>query len=103
MPRMRTPVMLLIVSSCAAAQSITGALAGFVTDPTDASIPKASVLLRHNATGAERPAETNEAGRFFFGSLQPGAYTLTIEAAGFRRLERTNVNVPAAETVSLSA
>lgn len=99
---MRALVLLLLVSACAWAQSITGALSGTVTDPSGAAIPKASVLLRHAATGAERSSESNEAGRFFFGSLQPGAYTLAIEAPGFRRLERTNVNVPAAETVSLN-
>ncbi|MEP7366556.1 MAG: carboxypeptidase-like regulatory domain-containing protein, partial [Acidobacteriota bacterium] len=93
---------LLILVCCAYSQSITGSLTGVVTDPSDATIPKASVLLRYTATGAERSATTNEAGRFFFGSLQPGAYTLAIEAGGFRRLERTNVNVPAAETVSLN-
>ena len=99
---MRLLGLLLLTSLTALAQSITGSLAGVVTDPTDAAIPKAAVVLRLNATGAERTADTNEAGRFFFGSLQPGAYTLTIEAAGFRRLERTNVNVTAAETVSLN-
>ncbi|MCC6293160.1 MAG: carboxypeptidase regulatory-like domain-containing protein [Bryobacterales bacterium] len=99
---MRALVLLLLVSACAWAQSITGALSGTVTDPSGAAILKASVLLRHAATGAERSSESNEAGRFFFGSLQPGAYTLAIEAPGFRRLERTNVNVPAAETVSLN-
>ena len=98
---MKALVILLLVSVCSWAQSITGALSGTVTDPSGAAIVKASVLLRHTATGAERSSESNEAGRFFFGSLQPGAYTLAIEAPGFRRLERTNVNVPAAETVSL--
>ncbi|MBK7931348.1 MAG: carboxypeptidase regulatory-like domain-containing protein [Bryobacterales bacterium] len=99
---MRLLGLLFLTSLSVLAQSITGSLAGVVTDPTDAAIPNAAVVLRLDATGAERTADTNEAGRFFFGSLQPGAYTLSIEAAGFRRLERTNVNVPAAETVSLN-
>jgi len=102
MPRMKALAGLLTLCCCAYSQSITGALSGVVTDPSDAAIPKASVLLRYNSTGAERSADTNDAGRFFFGSLQPGAYTLAVEAAGFRRLERTNINVPAAETVSLN-
>lgn len=99
---MRVFVVLLVVSHCAWAQSITGSLAGAVTDPTDAAIPKAAVRLTSTATGAERSATTNEAGRFFFASLQPGVYTLSIEAQGFRRLERTNINVIAAETQSLN-
>ncbi len=91
----------LIGSLCAFAQSITGAISGVVTDPSDAVISGVSVRLTSTATGAARSATTGETGRFFFGSLQPGAYQLAIEAHGFRRLEQTNINVSAAETVSL--
>jgi hypothetical protein len=86
----------------ACAQSITGAISGTVTDPTTAAIAGASLRLTSSATGAERTASTNEAGRFYFGSLQPGTYTLAVEAAGFRRLERTSINVSAAETLTIS-
>ncbi|MEZ5355835.1 MAG: carboxypeptidase-like regulatory domain-containing protein [Bryobacteraceae bacterium] len=83
------------------AQSITGAIGGTIVDPSGAAIVTAKVTLRSQATGAERSGESNEAGRFFFGSLQPGVYTLAIDAAGFRGLERTSINLPAAETLNL--
>jgi hypothetical protein len=95
------PAWVLFVSLTTFAQSITGSLSGTVSDPTDAAIVNASVRLTSTATGAERTVNTNEAGRFFFGSLQPGAYTLSIEASGFKRLERTGINVSAAEQLSL--
>jgi len=82
-------------------QSITGAISGVVVDPSDAVMTGVQIRLTHSATGAERSAVTNETGRFFFGSLQPGAYKLAIEAAGFKRLEQSQINVPANETVSL--
>src|SRR5260221_452133 len=82
-------------------QSITGAISGVVIDPSDAVMTGVSIRLTNSATGAERSAVTNETGRFFFGSLQPGAYKLAIEAAGFKRLEQSQINVPANETVSL--
>ncbi|MCC6363428.1 MAG: carboxypeptidase regulatory-like domain-containing protein [Bryobacterales bacterium] len=85
------------------AQSITGALTGTVTDPTGAAVPSVAVKLTSAATGVSRSSSTNEAGRFYFGSLQPGAYTLTVEAQGFRGLEQSNINVSAAETVTLPA
>ncbi|MFN9457476.1 MAG: carboxypeptidase regulatory-like domain-containing protein, partial [Acidobacteriota bacterium] len=99
---MRILPLLCLAALSALAQSITGALGGAVTDPSDGAIQKAVVVLRQVTTGAERRTETNDAGRFFFASLQPGEYTLTIEASGFRKLERRNVNVSAAETVSLN-
>jgi hypothetical protein len=99
---MREFLLLLLIAVSAAAQSITGALSGLVSDPSQAVVANASVVLRNTATGAERTATTNDAGRFFFASLQPGGYSLKITAPGFRGLERRNINVSAAETVSLT-
>jgi len=93
--------LLLLATPFAWAQSITGSIVGTVIDSTQAVIPGAKVTLRHNATGAIRNAVTNEAGRFVFASLQPGEYELAIEAQGFKRLERTGINLAAAETLSL--
>jgi hypothetical protein len=94
-------ILVALAAAAAHAQSITGSLTGTVTDPANAVVVGASLKLVNPATQAERSGATNEAGRFFFGSLQPGAYTLSVEAQGFRRVERTNINVSAAETVSL--
>jgi hypothetical protein len=91
----------LILSVSAAAQSITGSLAGSIADPSGAAIASASLKLRSLATGVERSAPANEAGRFFFGSLQPGEYVLQVEASGFKKLERPRINVTAAESLNL--
>jgi hypothetical protein len=93
--------LLLLCAVSSFAQSITGAVSGTVVDPTGAVVTGVAVRLVSAATGAERSAPTNEAGRFFFGSLQPGEYKIVVEAAGFRRLEQSNLNVSAAETLSL--
>ncbi|MDQ6699449.1 MAG: carboxypeptidase regulatory-like domain-containing protein [Acidobacteriota bacterium] len=99
---MRQLFLLFTLALTARAQSITGAIAGTVSDQTDATVAGSSIRLTSAATGAERTTKTNESGRFFFGSLQPGNYTLDVEAQGFRRLERTSVNVSAAETLGLT-
>ena len=98
----RSTLLSLLASIAIHAQSITGALSGSVTDPSDAAIAAAKVRLVNNATGLERSAVSNEVGRFFFGSIQPGAYNLFIEANGFRRLERTAINISAAETLNVT-
>jgi hypothetical protein len=94
-------IALLCAVSCVS-QSITGAISGFVSDPTDAAVIGAAVRLVSVATGAERTSTTNDTGRFYFGSLQPGEYTLTVESQGFRKLSRTSINLSAAETVSIT-
>jgi hypothetical protein len=99
---MRLLPVVLVCALSAVGQSITGAISGSVLDSTDAAVANAAIRLSSAATGAERTSVTNDVGRFFLGSLQPGQYTLTIEAAGFKKIVRTGINVSAAETVSLS-
>lgn len=87
--------------SCLAAQSVTGSITGTVVDPTGARVAGAKVKIVSAATGAERTLATETAGTFYFGSLQPGKYSVQFEANGFRRAERTNIPLSALETLSL--
>src|SRR6266567_3169589 len=98
---MKIFLLAVLIGLPAFSQSITGVIAGVVVDPSDAIMTGVQVRLTNSATGAERNAVTNESGRFFFGSLQPGAYKLAVEATGFKRLEQSQINVSANETVSL--
>ncbi|HYJ88687.1 MAG TPA: carboxypeptidase-like regulatory domain-containing protein, partial [Pyrinomonadaceae bacterium] len=67
------------------AQTTTGSLSGTVVDQKESVVPGATVTVTNNATGAERSAETNSNGTFDFQALQPGTYTASVEAAGFKR------------------
>jgi Carboxypeptidase regulatory-like domain len=67
-------------------QSATsGAVVGSVKDPTGAVVNGADVTLIETATNQKQTAITDSAGRFFFPSVPPGEYTLTISAKGFRK------------------
>lgn len=72
------------------AQSDTSAVAGFVRDASEAVVPKAKVVIRNEATGLERRAETSGSGYFAISSVPSGFYRITVEAEGFRRYEETN-------------
>lgn len=73
----------------------TGTLRGRVMDPVGAVIPNANVLLTNSATNEERSASTNDQGEYVFDSLEPGTYTMKIEAPGFEKHEVTNIDVKA--------
>jgi hypothetical protein len=73
----------------ASGQAITGSLAGTVADSTDAVVPGATVRLTNEVTGQERTLQTEGNGNFVFPALVAGRYTVRVEAAGFRPLERT--------------
>src|SRR3984893_10999376 len=70
----------------------TSAIVGQVTDATNAAIPGATVRVKNHATGLERSAKTDEEGRFNFTQLQPGTYSVKVEADGFDAQENSNIS-----------
>ena len=80
------------LSTAAGAQDLDDVtFSGVVADENGAVIPAARVTARLIDTGAERAAVTDEEGRYRLVELQPGAYTLRAERAGFAAEERRGV------------
>src|ERR1700704_5143856 len=71
------------------AQSDLGSIQGFVKDPSGATVPGAKVIVR-SATGLERTAQTNDTGYYTVTSIPSGFYTISVEAAGFKKFESKN-------------
>jgi hypothetical protein len=98
--QMRSALILLVLAAAVSrGQTITGSIRGTVIDPGDLPVAGAAVVLRQAATGAAREAKTNEQGDFYLGSLQPGAYSISVSFQGFKKLERTGVNLTASENL----
>src|SRR6266567_4916573 len=72
-------------------QQTTGNLSGTVNDPTGAIVAGATVTLKNGATGEERKATTGDQGGFNFQFVQPGTYSIVVEATGFKRAQAPNV------------
>ena len=84
----------LLFPSVASAQAVSvnaGSIEGTITDPTGASIPKATVVVVGTDTGFSKTLTTNSAGAYTIGPLTPGPYKVTIVAAGFEKLEVSTV------------
>ena len=96
-------VALAALTPAAAAQSVSGSLAGTVVDQTRQLVPGASVTLVNEQTGDSRATTSNETGVFVFSAVQPGAYTVRVELAGFATFELRNTVVPANEQVPVGA
>src|ERR1700730_12441724 len=87
---------LLTFSTSAAivAQSTTGgAIGGVVKDPQGAVVPNASVSARNVETNAEGKAITDSSCGFRVVQLQPGNYTITVNATGFTAYVQQNIVV----------
>ena len=75
---------MLGLSAIAFGQStVTGAIGGVVTNPNGEVVPNASVTVRNTGTNKEDSATTDDQGRFREPGLQPGTYSVTINASGF--------------------
>ena len=69
----------------------TSAIVGEVRDATDAIVAGATVTIANHETGLKRTARTDDAGRFNFPQLKPGAYSVKVEARGFAPRQNDNV------------
>jgi hypothetical protein len=81
----------MAVTGLAAAQEITGSIAGQVTDPQGLAVPGATVTV----TGPQgaRTFVTDAEGRYVAPFLTPGIYTVRVELQGFKASEQQNVQV----------
>ncbi|MGB8113729.1 MAG: carboxypeptidase regulatory-like domain-containing protein [Candidatus Sulfotelmatobacter sp.] len=70
----------------------TSAIQGQATDSTGAVLSGATVTVTSLDTGWKRSVKTDEAGRFNFPQLKPGAYKVEIEAQGFAPQTADNVS-----------
>jgi hypothetical protein len=101
----RLTASLLLLTSCALAQTSTTSLQGTVTDPSAAAVANATVDLVSAGTQVQRTAATGSQGEYRFQFLPPGTYALTVTAQGFARFEVKDlqllVNTPGTANVQL--
>src|SRR6266705_2294445 len=69
-------------------QGLTGTISGIVKDPNGAAVPNAAVTARNAGTNAEATAKSDAEGYYRIANLMPGNYVVSVEAAGFRRMDR---------------
>ena len=74
-------------------QAVSATLLGNVTDNTGAAVPNANVQILEGATGIAHAGVTNESGNFTFPDLTPGTYSVSVQAPGFKKETRDNVDV----------
>jgi outer membrane receptor protein involved in Fe transport len=76
---------LALLATTLSAQTIRGAIGGYVTDPSGKPVPSARVDLTHTDTGRSRSTITTPQGSFLFALLAPGDYRVEVEREGFRK------------------
>jgi hypothetical protein len=104
-PKILSVLALLFLSSFLGiiAQTSRGTVTGTVTDPNGAVIAGANVTLTSVQTKLNRTTTTSEEGLYRFEAVDPGSYSVKINAPGFGDLTQTGVEVRANQTSDLAA
>src|SRR2546427_4421715 len=84
-------IALILTPSLSHAQRYLGSIQGEVSDPTGAVVPNADITAEETTTHFKTIGKTNGSGIYTFGSLNPGTYTVTSTASGFRSETRSGV------------
>jgi len=92
------PLMILLLATISAwGQLTTSDILGTVTDSTGASIPNATITIRNLGTNNTRVVKSNDSGDYSFNILQPGHYSIRVEAPGFKSSNTENLAVEAGD------
>ncbi|HET8783439.1 MAG TPA: TonB-dependent receptor, partial [Pyrinomonadaceae bacterium] len=83
------------LSTFALGQTSRGTVTGTVTDPNGAVIAGAEVTLTSAATKLTRTTTTNSEGLYRFEAVDPGTYSVKVNATGFGEVVSTGIEVRA--------
>ncbi|HLH18781.1 MAG TPA: carboxypeptidase-like regulatory domain-containing protein, partial [Bryobacteraceae bacterium] len=83
----------LFCAAVSQAQESRGSITGKVTDPQNAVIPGAAVAVTNTATNTVRRTTTNETGYYEVNYLDPGTYSVAIDAQGFKKAVRNAITL----------
>src|SRR5882724_7430917 len=98
---LRTSVLALCALPMHGQTANTGAIAGAVSDPSGALVPRAAVVINSQGTGEKRDLATDAEGNFSAQFLTSGSYDITVRAPGFEPFILSGVQVQITEVSRL--
>jgi hypothetical protein len=84
-------LVLILLASNGFAQQLTGTLSATVSDSEGAVVPNAKVTMKNSASGDIRTTVSNGSGYFSITAVQPGTYSVSIEASGFKTWNQAGI------------
>lgn len=81
----------------------TADVVGTVTDQSGGAVPNAKVTLLNVATNVSRSMQTGATGDYSFTLLPVGAYSVSVEATGFKKFQASNITLAAGDRARVDA
>ncbi len=88
------------MSGSAAFGQIAADLRGRVLDPTGAVVAHARVELTESSTNVRQSTTSSSTGDYVFTHLNPGVYSVSVTASGFKTLDHSGITVVLGQTVN---
>ena len=95
-------VCLFSVAAFSQANANKGQIAGTVIDPSQAAVAGAKIAIKNTSTGAVRQLTSGAGGQYQALLLDPGSYSVTVDAPGFAQAVFTGVVVNVGSAVDLT-
>jgi hypothetical protein len=83
-------------------QEATGTITGTVADASGGAVANANVVATNTGTGIESRTTTSPSGQYIFVQMLPGMYSVTVEAAGFRKTMLSEQRLVVASTLHMN-
>jgi hypothetical protein len=87
----------LLAAAFCFGQTNQGSISGSITDPNGAAVPGVRVQATRLETKQTFETATSDAGLYVFPDLPTGSYTVSVEKAGFKRGERSGIEIRVAQ------
>src|SRR5262249_171273 len=98
---MKRILLLALSASLLLAQSERGNITGTITDQSGGPTPGAEVVHTHRATNTVVKLTATSSGEYNAAGLNPGEYSIDVNANGFRRFSQTNAVLTASATLRI--
>ena len=92
---------LISLSGVCLGQGSRGSITGRVTDPQNAVVPRAPVVVKSALSGETTKTATNQTGYYEVNFLDPGTYSVSVEAPGFKTTIRSGIVLETGERLSI--
>jgi hypothetical protein len=85
---------MILAAAVASAQTNNGQISGTVRDTSGGVLPGVTVTVTNTNTNISRTEVTGPNGTYVVASLPFGPYSVTVELQGFRKSEKTDIQLP---------